>query len=163
VSKLERCELAGQLKVDLAVSIHVNALNGVEKVHGVESYYLSEKTFLPPTRQGGFLFVCNNRDRILAKRADKLLQRNISLSKQLAYTVQNSILNAAKVNKIHVFNRGVKREDFRILLSCQIPVALIEVGFLTNREEARRLRSEKYQKILAQGIASGIMKYVSLM
>jgi N-acetylmuramoyl-L-alanine amidase len=40
-----------------------------------------------------------------------------------------------------------------------MPSVLIEVGFITNPTEARRLVSKTYQKHLAKGIADGIERY----
>ncbi|MCK4651243.1 N-acetylmuramoyl-L-alanine amidase [Candidatus Babeliales bacterium] len=162
LSLIERCELAGQLKANLCVSVHVNAVGGIEKVNGIESYYLNAKNLLPPFRKGGFLFVFNKKDKKCAKKADRLLYEHVKLSKKLAIVIQNSILKVAKNKKINIFNRGIKKEEFRILLSCQIPVALIEVGFLTNKKEAKRLSLPFYRKILAEGIGKGIIEYINL-
>ena len=40
----------------------------------------------------------------------------------------------------------------------EVPVALIEVGFMTNKEELELLRSEEYQHAAAQGIYNAVMR-----
>lgn len=45
-----------------------------------------------------------------------------------------------------------------IIRSSQVPVALIEVGFMTNQEELDKLKSEEYQQQAAQGIYNAIMR-----
>lgn len=45
-----------------------------------------------------------------------------------------------------------------IIRNSQVPVALVEVGFMTCREELAKLNSEEYQKTVAQGIYNGIIR-----
>ncbi len=40
-----------------------------------------------------------------------------------------------------------------------MPGALIEVGYCTNKREAKRLATKEYRAALADGIASGILAY----
>jgi N-acetylmuramoyl-L-alanine amidase len=42
-----------------------------------------------------------------------------------------------------------------------MPAVLVECGFLSNREEARRLASPDYQDHLATGIASAVIDYLN--
>lgn len=39
-----------------------------------------------------------------------------------------------------------------------MPIALVEVGFMTNQAELNKLNSEEYQKLVAQGIYNGILR-----
>ncbi|MEW9702606.1 N-acetylmuramoyl-L-alanine amidase CwlD [Paenibacillus sp. SI8] len=48
-----------------------------------------------------------------------------------------------------------------LLKVLQIPSALVEVGFLSNPEEARLLASEKYQRMVAASIYQGILRFYS--
>ncbi|MFH1462024.1 MAG: N-acetylmuramoyl-L-alanine amidase [bacterium] len=161
LSLKERSELAGQLKADLFVSIHVNAVPMVKKASGVESYFLNGNDFLPPVRSGGFLFVFGENDKRLANLADLTLKNNIGLSEELASNIHNSIVSFLENKNLPVIDRGVKRSTFRVLLRSEIPVALIEVGFLTNEKEAKRLSTPYYRHLLALGICNGIKKYVN--
>ena len=158
---LERSELANQLKADLFVSIHVNAVQGVESANGVESYHLSKNKLLPPKRRGGYLFTFNEQDVQLTKVADNMLGNNINLSKKLAENIQNSIVGFLKSKNVSVLNRGVKENWLRVLLRSEIPVVLIEVGFLTNKKEAQRLANASYKQMLAEGIYRGIQGYIT--
>lgn len=45
-----------------------------------------------------------------------------------------------------------------IIRSSQVPVALVEVGFMTNQEELDKLRSDEYQQQAAQGIYNAILR-----
>ena len=42
---------------------------------------------------------------------------------------------------------------------CQVPVTIVEMGFMSNPEEDRKMATEAYQELLAQGIANGIDRY----
>ena len=161
LSLLERSELANQLKANFFISIHVNSLQGVEKLNGIETYYLNDEGLLSNNRFGGYLFVYNKDEMKLARMTDSILQNNINLSKSLASSIHNNVMNffSEKIN-LSVNDRGIKTAHFRILLRSEIPVALIEVGFLTNKQEAKRLTNPVYRQILANGIYKGIEKYI---
>lgn len=56
-------------------------------------------------------------------------------------------------------NKGlVEGDSIYIIRNSEVPVALIEVGFMTNREELELLRTEEYQKKAAQGIYRAIIR-----
>lgn len=156
----ERTELASQLKADFFVSIHVNAAFPGSKASGIESYSLKPNNLISGKRSGGFLFVLDQKDKLLAKFADLTLKNNIDLSAKLATNIQHGILGFFNDKKKDVVNRGVKQNNFRVLLRSDIPAALIEVGFLTNKLEAKRLSTPAYRQFLAIGISKGIRNYI---
>ena len=74
-------------------------------------------------------------------------------SKRLAQICLDSVTDATGSNK-----RGLmKGDDIYIIRSSEVPVALIEVGFMTNREELDNLISEEYQCKAAQGIYNAVL------
>ncbi|OXU14859.1 N-acetylmuramoyl-L-alanine amidase family protein [Sedimentisphaera salicampi] len=52
--------------------------------------------------------------------------------------------------------RGVRRADFRVLVKHSKPSTLIELGFMSNPAEAKKLSSSSYRTKLAKAIAAGI-------
>lgn len=52
----------------------------------------------------------------------------------------------------------VKADDIYIVRNSKVPVALIEVGYMTNTKELNNLCSEEYQRKAAQGIYDAIMQ-----
>jgi N-acetylmuramoyl-L-alanine amidase len=58
-------------------------------------------------------------------------------------------------------NRGVKHAPFVVLIGAKVPAILIEIGFLSNEIEAKKLITIEYQQKLATAIASGVEDYVT--
>jgi N-acetylmuramoyl-L-alanine amidase len=56
-------------------------------------------------------------------------------------------------------NRGIKRARFYVLRRSRIPAVLIECGFLTNRQDARRASRAAWRDQLARQIARAIIRY----
>ncbi len=53
----------------------------------------------------------------------------------------------------------VDQAGFAVLKSLDMPSLLIELGFLTNAEEERRLNTRSYQRDLAEGVVAGVREY----
>lgn len=58
-------------------------------------------------------------------------------------------------------DRGIKDADFVVLRETDMCAVLVEMGFMTNHEELMRLVDDDYQQLLAQGIARGIVDYLT--
>ncbi|MGC1393073.1 MAG: N-acetylmuramoyl-L-alanine amidase [Coleofasciculaceae cyanobacterium] len=76
-------------------------------------------------------------------------------SGRLARTIHNSILQGVDVK-----DRGVRSARFYVLRRTSMPSVLIEVGFVTGREDAAKLSNPTYQSQMAQAIARGILQYI---
>jgi N-acetylmuramoyl-L-alanine amidase len=57
-------------------------------------------------------------------------------------------------------NRGLREESWYVVRNAKMPSVLIELGFLTNREEFLRLRDEAYLQRLSTGIYTGVTNFV---
>ena len=75
-------------------------------------------------------------------------------SSRLAEVVQDSITSSLRAP-----NRGVKQAGFYVLGGAAMPAILIELGFVTNPQEEKRLRDSKYRDELARAIFAGIAEY----
>lgn len=76
-------------------------------------------------------------------------------SETFAKTMQKTL-----VSYVDTRDRGVKSNDFEVLRSVNMPAILIEIGFLSNPEEVKKLSDENYKNELAKGIAQGILTYL---
>ena len=75
-------------------------------------------------------------------------------AKNLARLIQR---NAMKTTSGE--NRGIKRAKFYVLRKTRIPAVLVECGFLTNRQDARRASSSEYRNRLARQIGQAIVEF----
>jgi N-acetylmuramoyl-L-alanine amidase len=69
------------------------------------------------------------------------------VSVELAEKVQKSLIKATGLT-----DRGVKKADFHMVRETHMPSILCECGFMSNKEEAALLKSDAYQKKVAQVI-----------
>jgi N-acetylmuramoyl-L-alanine amidase len=91
---------------------------------------------------------------------DLMLNTKITESSRLARQVQRGMIYSAKKRYSGVRDLGVKQAPFYVLIGAEMPAILVETGFITNTRERRRLLSKKYQEELAEGIVSGIERYI---
>lgn len=75
-------------------------------------------------------------------------------SKRLAQTILSKMLAATQAQ-----SRGVKEGNFCVIRETHMPAILIEGGFITNEEESRKMRSERYLDYLGRAIADGLEQY----
>ena len=77
--------------------------------------------------------------------------------RSLAKKIQKQILRVSPGSP----DRGVKQGRYYVLKNTKMPAALVEVGFLTGRLDAKRLEKNMHRKRLAYAIAKGILEYLS--
>jgi len=76
-------------------------------------------------------------------------------SKELAQFIHDSLTEGANLNPM-----GVKEGTYRVLRKNSVPSVLVEVAFLTNANDASRLKSESELKHFATLISEGILRYI---
>lgn len=77
-------------------------------------------------------------------------------SKRLAEVIQYHLVKELGPNR-----RRAKAGDFRVLNDTEMPGAMIEVGFLSNPEEAELLKNEGYRERIAKAVFYGVIDYFS--
>lgn len=75
----------------------------------------------------------------------------IATSKRLATSINNNISN-----KLNLVNRGVKDQNLYVCRNVKMPAVLVETGFITNKEEAKRCADPVSQQKVAEAIAEVI-------
>lgn len=83
-------------------------------------------------------------------------KKNDEEGKSLAESIQNS-LNTAIQKENHRLAKTI--ENIYIVENIEIPIAIVECGFLSNIEEFENLQKEEYQERLAWGMYNGIMDW----
>jgi N-acetylmuramoyl-L-alanine amidase len=157
----KRTAFANVKKADLFISLHVNA-HKQSKIFGVETYFLNMTTdprsVMVAARENATSE--KNISDLQSILNDLMLNTKISESSKLAYHVQKGMMS--NIRKRYKRNRslGVKQAPFYVLIGAEMPAILIETGFITNPTERKRLLSEKYREMLADGIVGGIDSYI---
>jgi N-acetylmuramoyl-L-alanine amidase len=160
----ERTNFANKQRADLFVSIHANA-HPQAVSEGVETYFLSSEASDNAARQvaavengvvqlestGGSRQRGDVLKSILWDLAQSEFQEESSF---MAETVQDSMSKS-----LNLVNRGVKQAGFYVLGGAAMPAILIEIGFLTNRKEERKLATAEHREALARAIYAGLAEY----
>ena len=81
---------------------------------------------------------------------------NHQKSQQVAIHFEDHIKKAMNIK-----GRGVFQAPFMVLLKARMPALLVEMGFITNTRECRRLKRGQYQEQMAQALTSGILSYLA--
>jgi N-acetylmuramoyl-L-alanine amidase len=157
----ERTALANTQKADLFVSIHTNAHKS-RRVHGISTYILNVATDAEAARLAAF------ENSVSAKRIsdlekilnDLMLNSKINESSRLADAVQQGLIKGLPRRYSKIKDLGVKQAPFYVLIGAQMPSIMVEISFITNRLEEKRLVSSAYQNAVAEAILSGIQSYI---
>ena len=160
VSLEARSQKANEVKADLMISIHVNAsLNPA--ITGLETYYLNFASSSDAVKLAGVENAMSDRKlgELEGLLADLMLGARTQESRRLARNVQDTTLARLGKKKYSTKDGGIKSAPFHVLLGSGMPGVLVEVGYCTNKQEAKRLASPAYRAALADGIASGILVY----
>jgi N-acetylmuramoyl-L-alanine amidase len=163
----ERPFIAKSKGADLFVSIHVNA-NRKRKARGIETYIQGLKAsdreaMATAARENA---MSDKRLSDLDSEIDKILKdlkqdNKLEESLQLAHTVQASLVETMKPAQGHIVNLGVKRAFFYVLINTQMPSILAEVGFISNPEEEKLLKTDSYRQAVAEALFQGVKNYVN--
>ncbi|MEG0152147.1 MAG: N-acetylmuramoyl-L-alanine amidase family protein [Cellulosilyticaceae bacterium] len=103
-----------------------------------------------------FVSIHNNSASPAAKGTELLYYPNSSdtRSKQIAKLMQDNIVKATGM-----YNRGIKeRPDLYVLRTSKMPAVLIEGGFLSNAEDAAKLKSEDFTQKYAYAVYEAIVE-----
>lgn len=157
----KRTAIANVKKADLFISLHVNAHRNRE-ICGLETYILNialdEDSMNLAARENA-----TSRKNISDLQMilnDLMLNTKINESSRLAEFVHRGFLKELRKGYKIVRDRGVRQAPFYVLIGAEMPAILIEIGYITNSVENRRLCTETYLKKTASGIVKGIGSYI---
>ncbi len=156
----ERTVMAEAAKGDLFVSVHANASTR-RQTRGIEIYSLDENherhSLDVAARENG---VSRSEVDSLQRAMAKLhVSENSEHSVALANAVHGQLLPGLRKKYKSVPDLGVKKGPFYVLFLSSMPAILLESGFLTNKYDARLLRSESYLRSMAEHVAEGLAEY----
>ena len=166
----DRYQNARKLGADLFVSIHADAFS-LSSVKGASVYVWSEEASsitaetLSKSKLSSSPEVKSKIGKLDIRDFDEDAARTLY---QIAYEakIDNSVILAEKIleqlkrdpyTKMHKPN--VEFADFRVLKSIDIPSVLIESGFISNPDDAKRLAGKPGRRMIARSVFLGIHNY----
>jgi len=157
-----RVNIANRSGADLFISIHSNA-NRSRSLSGFEVYYVAPS-------------VSDSKRAVFTARSASLNLKNAVFtnnSQDLRSIVWDMIYTNSRAEAIELSHSlcrvmdssidanilGVKGARFQVLKGVRMPGVLIEIGFVSNLNEERLLKTGTYRQKLAEGILEGIRDY----
>jgi N-acetylmuramoyl-L-alanine amidase len=140
----DRAAFANEAKADLFISIHFNAVANNAAVHGTETYVLTPQ-FQRSTSSSK------------AMPEDKVAypgNRHDAWNAVLGYHMHRQLLSKLKSE-----DRGYKHARFAVLRMVDCPAVLVEAGYLSNDDEAKKIAAETYRSDIAEALYAAILAY----
>jgi len=157
----ERTKIANESNGNLFISIHTNAAED-RRASGFETFLIgpnkNEAAVRVAARENAVLELEGKTGQKLTN--EDLIQATIaqsafaSKSEQFASMVQKEIKK-----RVQSKDRGVKQAGFYVLMGASMPNVLVELGFISNPLEEKKLRSPQYRDQLATAIYRAVEQY----
>ena len=165
----DRARMANKANADLFISIHTNAAKN-RSARGAETYTLgieeerTERNLEIAKRENGVILLEENHEKQYA---------NFNPNSPESYIIFEFIQSEYVKESIHIaqyvqenltsdanrHDRGVRQAGFLVLNATSMPSILVELGYISNAEEAKYLASSSGQKKLSQCISRAFDKY----
>lgn len=166
----ERTAFANKNNADVFISLHCNSMpKGKSGVAGFEIYIMA----LPSDKDAMNLAIVENReisgDAHSAAEIQKADKKTQLLLKILGDMQQNDKIGAsteltevlhANAKKSGLPMRKVAQAPFFVLRGAGMPAVLVEMGYLTNAAEAKRLNTAAYREKMCRSLAEGIITFI---
>ncbi|TLM77974.1 N-acetylmuramoyl-L-alanine amidase [Microbulbifer harenosus] len=163
----DRVKKGRQLKADLFVSIHADAFTRKE-ARGAGVYVVSSRGATSETARflaqrenesdliggAGSLSLSDKDDTLAGVLLDLAMTATMNSSLDIGSSVLSSIGSFT-----HLHKKKVEQANFSVLRNPDVPSILVETGFITNPDEARRLRDPSFQKRMAEKLGEGIVAH----
>ena len=164
----KRGAVANNAKADLFISIHCDS--HTSNAFGAGTFVLglrgNKKNLEIAKRENAVILLEDNYknkyigfDRNSAESViglSLLQEENLDKSLAIASLIQNNFSFKLKRN-----DRKVKQDNFQVLRETIMPSVLVELGFLTNKNEGRYLNSTKGQEQMSKAITEAVLNYVN--
>jgi len=160
----KRTEIANNSGGKLFVSLHCNATPG-RRARGLETYFLSqsknETAMRVAMKENAVIKYEDNREQYQELNEETFIllamtQANfIRESQNLAVVVQEKVSSGTELK-----NRGVDQAGFYVLYGANMPSVLIELGFISNKSEEKKLKKQNFRKEIAAQICNAVMAFL---
>jgi N-acetylmuramoyl-L-alanine amidase len=157
----ERTRIANENNGSLFISIHANAATD-RRASGFETFLIgpnkNEAAVRVAARENSVLELEGVAGKKLTN--EDLIQATIAQSAFASKSEKFAALVQEEIGKrVQGKNRGVKQAGFYVLMGASMPNVLVELGFISNLAEEKKLRSSQYREVLATAIFRALEKY----
>jgi N-acetylmuramoyl-L-alanine amidase len=164
ISLEDRSAIANNNKASVFISIHVNS-SYRKGAAGPETFFLSLNATDEDARR--LAFMENNSEELknsIQSDDEDVIKMILWDMAQTAYIKQSSELAESIQTELNLLwgtaNRGIKQAPFKVLTGVACPAVLVEVAFLSNPQEERKLLTDEYQRKVAEAIYSGLINFL---
>lgn len=166
ISLKRRVEKSRKLKADLFISLHANSIND-NVTSGFSIYTLSEKS---SDKQAELLAQKENRADIIAgidfEGAGKdIMKTLIDLSQRDSMNnssrFANIVISSVRKSGVKILQNTHRFAGFAVLTAPDVASVLIELGYLSNKNEEAQLNSLFYKRKIAASLSEAIDEYFS--
>ncbi len=163
----ERAEIANRAKADLFVSIHANAISN-PRIYGAETFVLGlhrSQENLEVAKKENSVIILEDDYSTKYEGFDPNSPESYIIFELMQNVYLDQSISAASIiqnqfeQRVGRRNRGVKQAGFLVLRKTSMPGVLVELGFMSNRNEERFMASEEGQVYLASAIFRAIRDY----
>ena len=165
VELYRRGEIANEAGGRLFISIHCNSMpNKPHPAHGFECWILrpgrSDDAARVAARENGVIKYESDRKRYDSLDAEIAILGSLAQSSFARYSEElGEEIGTAMKSGTGMHDRGVHQAGFYVLVGASMPAVLVELGYLSNENDAKVLKSNSGQKKLAAAIAKGVRNY----
>ena len=159
----ERTQIAKKSNASIFISLHAD-YNRNKRTRGISLYTLSEKA---SDKEAEALAKRENRSDFLgnvdlSSESSEVTNILIDLTKRETLNQSSHLVNFMIKefrNEMNLLNRTHRFAGFAVLKSLDIPSVLIEMGYLSNKDDSRLLINKNYQKKISQNIVKAVTNY----
>ena len=163
IGLIDRTKMANDANGKLFISVHANS-NPNRKIQGFETYLLrpgkTEDAIEVASRENAVIKLeektgqydnLTGENLIMATMAQSMFMKE---SEDLAAIIQMEL-----DKRLNTPNRGVKQAGFYVLIGASMPNVLVEVGFISNPAEEKKLKQAVHKQRIAESIYEGIKHF----
>jgi len=163
ISLEKRAEIANMIlkknQDSVYISLHCNATMSPEP-NGYEVYYFSQNASTEKARELALI-----ENQVVGKKYSdpvSLIQADMMSSliqRQSRMLAESMDLSLEKEIGSKIQKRGIKKADFAVLRGSLMPAVLIEIGYLSNKNDAFYLKNKQMQETISKSVIQGIVSY----
>ena len=160
---IDRTKMANDANGKLFISVHANS-NPNRKIQGFETYLLrpgkSEDAIEVASRENAVIKLEEKTGQYDNLAGENLIMATMAQSMFMKESEDLAAIIQMELDKrLNTPNRGVKQAGFYVLIGASMPNVLVEVGFISNPAEEKKLKQAVHKQRIAESIYEGIKHF----